>query len=82
MPEPIRRASEPPAKRTKPLREQLHEVVNDQLVDMAEKGFHHIDRGKDLIVKKLESKGITGMEQIAETGANFLKALIARGISK
>jgi len=84
MTEPTKRTqdSPAPARRVKPLREQLHEAVNSQLTDMAERGFAEIDNGKNKLLAKLEQRGVTGMEQIADTGAQFIKALIARGISK
>jgi hypothetical protein len=81
MPDPLRPADPQPLRR-KPLREQLQQFANDQLIDMAEKGFAEIDARKARMVKKLQDKGITGMEEIADTGAALLKALIARGVSK
>lgn len=70
-----------PARR-KPVREQLHQAVNTNLTALVENGFKDIDRGKRRLVRKLAKKGITGVDELADTGANLLKALILRGISK
>lgn len=78
-----KRTPSPPApERQKPIREQIHTAVNEYTTRMVSDAFKEIDAGKDHLVKKLEERGITGMEDAAAAGAQLVKALLLRGISK
>lgn len=70
----------PPRKKT--LREIAQEAVNEQTTHLAEEGFKDIDRLKRHAITRLKRNGIVGMEQIADAGADLVKALLARGLSK
>lgn len=71
-----------PTRRTVPLREQLQEALNQNQIQIAKRGVEGIDELQAKVLKQCEARGLTGMEQITQTGADFLKALLIRGISK
>lgn len=70
----------PALQRQKPLREQLHEAVNENLVRMASDSMRHIDGVRDRALAKLEKKGIVGCESIADDLSNAVKKLLLRGL--
>jgi hypothetical protein len=77
------RPAEPLApQRTRPIREQLHEAVNHNITRTVTEGLKGIDdlaaRGK----RELQRRGITGMDEIADSAADLVKKLFIRGISK
>jgi len=68
--------------RVRPIREQLQAAVNENTVQIVERGMGGIDKAKAQALAAFERRGIAGMEEIAETAANFLKAVLVRGVSK
>lgn len=84
--EPSRRDSarniEPADGRPRDLREQLQTAVNTNITKTVEDGIKGIDRLKKQAVDNLNRRGITNVEEIAESAADLFKKLLVRGISK
>lgn len=80
--EPAPRTETASRDREKPLREQLHEAVNANLLQTVKQGIDGIDQLKVLGVKELKRRGIVDMEEIANSAGDLLKKLLIRGISK
>jgi hypothetical protein len=62
-----------PARPAKSLREQLQEAVNANTVRAAAAGFAEIDKHAGKAKKKLESWGITGLDELVDSAATAIK---------
>lgn len=71
-----------PARREKPLEEQLREATNQTTVRMVENGFRGIDHMMDRGVDELKKIGIHGTEELAASVGRLLKRAALRSISK
>lgn len=71
----------PEPSRQKPLRELLHESVNDTAVRVAKSGFAAIDELADRGTAKLDQLGITVRADLKEQLITGLKKIIVRGMS-
>ena len=79
---PPRNAAAADSGRPRSLREELQEAVNKNIVGTVEQGMNGIDQAKARGLAELERRGITGMEEIADSAATLFKRLLLRGISK
>jgi len=71
-----------PARPLPPLRQQLQQALNDNQIEIAKRGLAGIDKMKEKTLKQAAERGIVGVEEIVETGANFIKAILVRSLSK
>ena len=86
MPSKIRTSNpgqpEPIDVRPKPLREQLHHAVNENITRVVTDGLKGVDSLTERGKAELKRRGLTGMDDIAESAGDLLKRLLVRGISK
>ncbi len=73
---------EPIDPRQKPLREQLHRAVNDNITRTVTEGLKGVDTLTERAKAELKRRGLEGMDEIADSAGDLLKRLLVRGISK
>lgn len=72
----------PPSTRARPIREQLHEVINENTSRIVKNGLKGIDQIAADAKANLKHRGFAGTEEIVDSAADLVKRLFVRGISK